>query len=183
MNNKTLIVVIAVLLLVVGAGAAYIFVLKGNEDKKVIEISSSTSEKTGSAKKINPDLDEVASKVKSHFSTVTETKVYTEDNDPNKDLGKKGKYQSGMAFIDSRTEFEKDSEEPERWGTDAGGSVEVYASVDEAKARYDELAAYQGQSFLDPGALKIKDNVVIRASTHLSKTQQDEILNYIASIL
>lgn len=128
------------------------------------------------------DLNTLVDKLKIQYPTIQETKIYTEANDPNNELGKPGKYSQGAAFWDSRTSFTPDSTEPERWGVDAGGSIEVYSSDEEAKKRVEYIEALNKSmpSFLSPGAVKQKGKVVIRASNELPKSQQDEMIDFIA---
>lgn len=122
------------------------------------------------------DLEKITNNVKDTISTIQETKIYTEDNDPNKNLGKAGYYIQGAAFWDTRTEYSEDySQEKGMWGTEAGGSIEVYSSSEDAKKRIDYLNAFTG-TVLDAGAAEQINNIVIRASSKLKKSEQDAFL-------
>lgn len=128
------------------------------------------------------DLAIIMENVKTNFSTVQEVKVFNEANDPYNNLGKTGYYTAGAAFWDTRTEYSEEyisDDEKGKWGASAGGSIEVYPSNEEAKKRIDYMQGFVGNALLEPGAFKQLDNIVIRASSKLAKSQQDEIMVYL----
>lgn len=126
------------------------------------------------------NVKSILSSVKSKFRTVTDTKVYTEKNDPNGTLGKPGSYIQGGAFADSRVE-DCDTTADD-WATECGGSVEVYRDGEEAQARVEYLANFQ-TGILSAGSSKQVGSVVIRTSNDLQKSQQDELTSYIEDLL
>lgn len=129
-----------------------------------------------------PDLETIMSAIKTDFTTIQETRIYTEDTDPNGNLGKTGYYIAGAAFWDTRTGYSDDyATEKGMWGTEAGGSVEVYPDEADAKKRVDYLASFVGNPLTDPGAFKQIGNVVVRGSSKLTKNEQDELLDSLAS--
>lgn len=67
-------------------------------------------------------------------------KTYTEDDDPNKLLGRPNGYTSKVAFSDSRI-AKKDLEFTESDAIERGGSVEVYPDAEGAKQRADYIQA------------------------------------------
>jgi hypothetical protein len=148
--------------------------------------SSDTPQKTNQEKvmpKPTPapklNIEAVLADVKIKFPTITQTKVFTEANDPNGVLGKEAGYSSGGAFWDSRTGYSEDSSEPGKWGTDAGGAIEVYPNKIDADTRASYLGEFDQSSLLSPGAFKQVGNVVVRASSRLDKSQQDEIIAFL----
>lgn len=123
------------------------------------------------------DLEQIMTNAKNGIPTVKEIKIYTEDNDPNNSLGKAGYYIEAAAIWDSRSGYSEDyAEEKGKWGTDAGGSIEIYANEKDATNRTEYLGQFSGQSILDPGAFEQVDNIIIRASSNLTKSEQDEII-------
>lgn len=73
------------------------------------------------------DLDNIMKMIKVQIPTVKETKIHNKNNDPNNNIGKPGYYIAGAAFYDERTGL--GYPEDEDWGTDYGGSIEVYKNV------------------------------------------------------
>jgi hypothetical protein len=71
---------------------------------------------------------------------VAETKEYTPTDDPNQLLGRPNQYTGKVSFHDSTLPFSNS------FGTDGGGSVEVFASADDARARSDYIASVIGNS-------------------------------------
>lgn len=124
------------------------------------------------------DVGKILADVKRHFPTVTQTYAYTAGSDPNGNLGKPGYYTAGGAFMDKRAHY-TGSTELGQWGAEAGGSVEVYGSYTDAAKRATYLAAFQGNPLTEPGAFKQVGNVIIRASEHLTKGQQDSVLAFL----
>ena len=107
----------------------------------------------------------------------------TSANDPNGLLNKKGGYvccvyfgygATGIFPLDEKTVIEK--------GTDAGGAVEVFATEEEAKARCEYLAEYDG-TLLYSGSYARLENIVIRTSALLSNSEQSELTNAIVNVL
>jgi hypothetical protein len=64
---------------------------------------------------------------------------YTPENDPNQLLGRPNQYISKANFHDTRFEYRAD--DPIGIASESGGSVEVFATHDEAQTRADYLAA------------------------------------------
>ena len=169
------IVAIIVVAVAVAGGAYYLGTSSGG-DKNSPDTAQEETKKEG------VDVAQVLAKVKQRFNTVDETKVYTETNDPNNSVGKPGKYQAGGAFRDKRARQSSDSllsESPEPdWGTDEGGSIEVYENEVDAKRRVEYLKNFQ-EGFLDSGAVAQAGKVVIRASSYLTNSQQQELIAFI----
>lgn len=185
--NKALVAIVAVVLLLgVGAGGYYL----GKNSVESPETNSTASTSDGeSEEKVKEDTNSVdvasiLTGIESEYETVTETKVFTEANDPNGNLGKQGSYVDGGAFWDTRTDYSNEySDEPETWGTDAGGSIEVYASEEDAIKRAEYFSNFDQGSFISPGAYKQVSNVVLRASSNYPKSTQDEVISLMESLL
>lgn len=100
----------------------------------------------------------------------------TEDNDPNGNLGKPGGYTSQVYFsckwvdqsdfLEEKTIIDK--------GTDCGGSIEVYSTVEEAEKRNDYLATYDGSVFAS-GSHTVIGTVLVRTSDKLPASKQKKL--------
>ncbi|MBQ3817058.1 MAG: hypothetical protein II802_02155, partial [Clostridia bacterium] len=116
---------------------------------------------------------------------VTAAKPVTEDNDPNGKLNKAGGY-TATVFLESKNinkdEYGLGNDVIEN-GTDGGGAVEVYANGEDAKARNDYLAGFDGAGFFDSGSHTVIGTTVIRTSTNLTATQQKELQEKIIDAL
>ncbi len=97
----------------------------------------------------------------------------SEDNDPNGKLGTEGGYTAQIFFSSALLKTEDIStDELFDIGTDAGGSIEVYATVEDAVARNDYLASFDGLEY-DTGKHTVLGTMVVRVSTNLTTTKQD----------
>lgn len=124
------------------------------------------------------DLRAVLTELRAQIPTIQQTYIFTEQRDPNNNLGKPGYYIAGVAFHDTRLDPDADVSDPS-FGADAGGEIEVYANDSDAAKRVESLKAFQG-SILDPGAVARVSNVVVRASNYYTKSQQDEIVRLLS---
>ncbi|MCM1233070.1 MAG: hypothetical protein NC489_23345 [Ruminococcus flavefaciens] len=106
---------------------------------------------------------------------VIDISAATEDNDPNGHLNKAGGYTAQVYFssdlinqdeIDGITIIDK--------GTDCGGSIEVYSSVEDANNRNDYLALLDGGIFAS-GSHTVVGTVLVRTSNELTASQQKEM--------
>jgi hypothetical protein len=175
-SNKTVVitVIVAILVLLIIGGGVYYFVW-GN--KTQVTTSNGTASVQSNTNKKQLNVEQILANVKSKFPSVTEIKVYSEQNDPNNQLGKPGYYIAGGAFVDSRTGDTLSG----NWGAEAGGSIEIYQTEADAAKRVEYLKQFQGNALLDPGAFKQVGVVVVRASSKLTASQQAEIIDYLAS--
>lgn len=114
---------------------------------------------------------------------ITGISAVTEDNDPNGKLGKDGGYTSQTYFsyelvnqsnVLGSTIIEK--------GTDCGGSIEVYETVEYANKRNDYLASFDGSIFASGSHLVI-GTVLVRTSDELTASQQNELEEKIINAL
>ncbi len=107
----------------------------------------------------------------------------TEYNDPNGQLNKQGGYIADIFFsvdvinqnsIAGITLVEK--------GTDAGGSIEIYNNVEDAKKRNEYLANFDG-TILSLGSHKVIGTCVVRTSSKLTASLQNILSNNIEKAL
>ena len=117
---------------------------------------------------------------------VKDIAAVTEQNDPNEQLNKAGGYTAQVYFssdlidqssIDGNSVIDK--------GTDCGGSIEVYKTVQDANKRNDYLSAFDGGIFAS-GSHAVYGTVLIRTSNQLTASQQKQletdILNALTTI-
>lgn len=131
----------------------------------------------------NPTGDFVVGRL-SEIETVGDIQGVTEDNDPNGNLNKQGGYTSSTYF--SSTHIEQSDVYGDTTidkGTDGGGCIEVYATVEEAEARNTYLSAFDGMGALSSGSHVVFGTVVIRTSDRLTATQQNELTEQIKAKL
>lgn len=130
----------------------------------------------------NPSEDFVMERL-SNVSNIVSTAAVTKDNDPNGLLGKDGGYTSCIYFtlkeIDSNT-VEGDGVIGK--GTDAGGAVEVYATLEDALNRCDYLSQFDG-TLLYSGSYAIIGTTVIRTSYKLDEEKQIQLTSEITQAL
>ncbi len=103
---------------------------------------------------------------------VTGAEMVTEENNPDGLLNKEGGYKGCVYF--SLQEITQDSIPGDTIvakGTDCGGAVEIYETVEEAQARCDYLAGFDG-SILYAGSYAIVGTTVIRTSYKLTDEEQ-----------
>lgn len=114
---------------------------------------------------------------------VVDISAATEKNDPNGKLNKAGGYTAQVYFssdqvnqksVSGKTVIEK--------GTECGGSIEVYENVEDALARNDYLAAFDG-GILSSGSHTVVGTCVIRASDKLTASQQKKFEESIIAAL
>ena len=64
-------------------------------------------------------------------------------------------------------------------GTEGGGNIEVYANVEDAKARDEYLSLFDKATAINPGSHELYGTVIIRVSKYLTATQQKELTQQI----
>lgn len=133
-----------------------------------------------------PDDNFVLERLK-EIDTVVSLAAVTQSHDPNGLLGKEGGYIGCIYFSDSRVDKTKLNLKPSQYdvismGTIGGGSIEIYATIEEAEARNSYLATYDGTA-LDPGSHVVVGTMVVRTSSMLTDEQQIELTNQIIAIM
>ena len=123
----------------------------------------------------NPTGDFVIQRLQG-IDGISACQAVTEDHDPNGNLNKQGGYTAAIYFsspwINQDEVYGNDIVEK---GTDGGGCVEVYASVEDAESRNTYLSAFDGTGFLNPGSHEVLGTTVIRTSATLTATQQNTL--------
>ena len=131
----------------------------------------------------NPNEDFVIQRLKG-IPNISGYQAVTEDHDPNGNLNKQGGYTSIVYFstplIDQSSVYGNDIVDK---GTECGGAIEVYASEEDAEKRDSYLASFDGAGMLNSGSHKVLGTIVIRTSTKLTATQQNEFTNNITNKL
>ncbi|MDO4429507.1 MAG: hypothetical protein Q4B91_08480 [Atopobiaceae bacterium] len=110
---------------------------------------------------------------------ITGVEAATEENDPNGNLHKDGGYTAAVFFstdlVDqSQVYVDENNTGIPAAGTDGGGCVEVYATVEDAEERNTYLAGFDG-SILRPGSHAVVGTCVVRTSDLLTASQQNEM--------
>ena len=133
--------------------------------------------------KITAPTEEFVIERLNQVASVANIAAVTEENDPNGNLGKAGGYTAQVFFSSPllRTETIAGNSLINR-GTDAGGSIEVYATVEAAEDRNTYLAAFDGTIF-DSGAHKVVGTMIVRVSTNLTASKQELLMNEIINAL
>ena len=131
----------------------------------------------------NPTGDFVIQRLQG-IDGISACQAVTEDHDPNGNLNKQGGYTAAIYFsspwINQDEVYGNDIVEK---GTDGGGCVEVYASVEDAESRNTYLSAFDGTGFLNPGSHEVLGTTVIRTSATLTATQQNTLTQAISDKL
>lgn len=132
----------------------------------------------------NPSEAFIIERIKD-INTITGYAGVTEDNDPNGMLNKPGGYTSTVYFASSQIK-EKDR----MWldgtiienGTDGGGSIEVYATEEDAQKRCEYLSQFDG-TVTASGSHTVVGTVLVRTSDQLTASQQKELESIIINNL
>lgn len=104
---------------------------------------------------------------------VIEIEAVTEGNDPNNKLNKEKGYYSAVFFaVDLLNQNEVYGDNLIEKGTDAGGCVESYKSVEDAKARDEYLSNFDDNTVFNSGSHKVIGTIVVRTSKELTKEEQ-----------
>lgn len=131
-----------------------------------------------------PTAESIVSAVQK-VNTVSSACITNEDNDPNGKLGKPGTYFIKVTFRDSRSTADnlmydeslgsqREAKDTCEVGNDAGGSVEVFRTQDDAKRRGEELQSMAG-GFFDSGTSKVINTSVIRTSSEMKASEQKDL--------
>jgi len=111
---------------------------------------------------------------------VTGSEAVSEGNDPNNELGKQGSYTATVYFTSGLVDQSQVHSSPGYTGivakgNDGGGTVEVYATTDDANKRNDYLGAFDGNGFLSPGSHEVFGTCVVRTSRLLTASKQQTL--------
>jgi len=107
--------------------------------------------------------------------SITGTQAVTEDHDPNGHLNKQGGYTATVYFSSELIDQSViDGDDIVDKGTDGGGAVEVYKTLEEAESRNSYLGSYDGGIF-SSGSHHVYGTVIIRTSNELKASQQQTL--------
>lgn len=127
---------------------------------------------------ICPKQDFVQQKLKS-IDAIKDIEAVTEENNPDGMLNKDGGYYGCLYFttilIDENSIPGKSIVDK---GTDAGGAVELYSSLEDAKKRCEYLASFDG-TILTTGSYVLIGTMVIRTSFKLDDNEQYQLTDSI----
>ena len=140
-----------------------------------------------SLKQITAPTDDFVIKRIQTIDTITSIAPVTEEHDPNGKLNKQGGYIGCIYFRDSQVDQSKlyvdgDPNDVIDVGTQGGGAIEIFRTVDEAQVRDTYLAGFDGTAFTS-GSHYIKGTCLIRTSDELNGTQQLELTEKITQAL
>ena len=108
----------------------------------------------------------------------------TEDHDPNGNLNKQGGYTAAVYFSSPLiNQDEVYGDDIVDKGTEGGGCIEVYANTDDAEKRNTYLSSFDGAGLLNSGSHTVVGTIVIRTSSELTATQQNELTQAITDKL
>ena len=108
----------------------------------------------------------------SDVSGITGSQAVSESDDPDGLLGKEGGYAACVYFtVSSIDPDEIPGTGIVAKGTDAGGAVDIYNTLEEARARCEYLSGFDG-TILYSGSYAILGTMVIRTSHKLTNEQQ-----------
>ena len=121
----------------------------------------------------NPSSSFIEERLK-EIESITGVQSVTESNDPNKHLNKQGGYTASVYFVDNQVTPPVEGSDIIQKGNDAGGNIEVYKTKEEAEQRNKYISTYDGTS-LQPGSHYVYGTVLIRTSSKLTASQQQEL--------
>jgi len=114
---------------------------------------------------------------------VVDISAVTEENDPNGNLNKAGGYTAQVYFssdlVNQSSVYGNSVIEK---GTECGGSIEVYATAEDAEKRNTYLSGFDGTPFAS-GSHTVVGTVIVRTSDELTASQQNELEANIISAL
>ena len=128
----------------------------------------------------NPDESWVVKHLES-VDAITSVKAVTSDDDPNALLGKEGGYSSCVYFTVSLLNDDAVvGDNPGAKGTDGGGAIEVFPTLEDAKARCEYLSGFD-DTILYSGSYALVGTMIVRTSCLLSDNNQYALTNDIVS--
>lgn len=130
----------------------------------------------------NPTQDWVLERL-NQIENIANIACATEENDPNGHFGKDGGYTAQIYFSSPLLGTETTAgDKLIDAGTDAGGSIEVYATVEDAEKRNTYLGSFDGTVF-DSGKHVVLGTMVVRVSTKLTASKQEQFVNEIIAAM
>lgn len=149
----------------------------------IMDMSEQVKTMTTIVKQITAPSGEWVADRLSNVTVITGTQAVTEELNPDGLLGKEGGYTSCIYFtVAAALPSDVPGKNIVEKGTDAGGAVEVYATLADAEARVEYLAGFDG-TVLYSGSYAIVGTMVIRTSYKLSNEQQLDLTSAITAAL
>lgn len=112
---------------------------------------------------------DAAAEIQGSVDSVTKVVEITEDNDPNGDIGRPGKYTEASTIYDSRVECTEDLD------ITCGAKIEVWEDEDAAKARSDFIqSALEATQILGSEYHYIDGGMLLRVSGELKPSEAEE---------
>ena len=107
---------------------------------------------------------------------ISDISAVTEDNDPNGNLNKPGGYTATVYYRDDRLNLDPEiyGKTVIEQGTNGGGAIEVYATVEDAEKRRDYLATFDG-TITASGTHTVIGTVLVRTSNNLKASEQKDM--------
>lgn len=119
-----------------------------------------------------------------NIDNISACQAVTEEHDPNGNLNKQGGYTAAVYFssplINQDEVYGNDIIDK---GTDCGGCIEVYPTAIDAENRNTYLSSFDGAGILNSGSHTILGTIIIRTSSKLTATQQNELTQAISDRL
>ena len=139
-------------------------------------------------KQVTAPSDEFVMERLQRIETITAMDAVSEDHDPNGQLNKQGGYIGCVYFEDTQVDrsqlYIQDGEDNViDIGTQGGGAVEIFKTVEEATTRDKYLATFDGMGALASGSHYLVGTCLVRTSNELNGTQQLELTEQIKQAL
>ena len=156
--------------------------------EEIAERSAQLDEKAIPEAPSKPDYANALEELRNALQSYQTIEAVTEDHDPNGQLNKQGGYIGCIYFRDNQIDsdslyLEGGEEDVIEIGTVGGGAIEIFQTPEEAEARNQYLAGFDGAGFLSSGSHQVEGTLVVRTSDDLTATQQKELTEKIVAAL
>ena len=149
----------------------------------ILDMTEQVKDAITLVKQITAPTEEWVIERLSVIKEISGTQAVTTEQNPDGLLGKEGGYIACIYFTTpAAIPEEVPGDSIVEKGTDAGGAVEIYATFEDAEARVEYLAGFDG-SVLYSGSYGIVGTMVIRTSYKLSNENQIKMTNLITTEL
>ena len=154
-----------------------------NDTNTIYELITHIENSVHIIKQITAPSEEFVTSRLKDVPTILEMQSVTKDNNPDGLLNKDGGYTSCIYFSSEKISQEDiPGKDIVSKGTDCGGAVEIYDSLEEANARCEYLSGFDG-TVLYSGSYAIIGTMVVRTSYLLTNEEQLELTNDITKAL
>ncbi len=111
------------------------------------------------------------------IDAATEAVVITEDNDPNRMIGRMNGYVGGVVIKDRRASCDRDDRAEETLGRACGAFIEIWRDAKTAERRASYLRSIMGFFGAGEEYHAIRGNVLLRVSASLGESEAQEYFN------